>query len=387
LNSTAASVLRILVFYVLVVALLFVGIVMLARAREYARRRGRVWVALVYLVGALYVVAAGIFVVRPDLAIVPALVALAGSVALGLGLGGFKRFGLLEPELALLFVLPAVVGIFLFYYYQIAQTVIYSFHDLDHTTKWTADTFVGLQNYVKVFSSKNFLSALSWTLIFTVVAVFLELWIGLGMAMATFWVARNTSGVLRSLIIIPWAIPPIISAAIWKWFYNADVGFGRLLVQWGLLGTVPLFLVDPLLARFAVILADVWKMSAMIAILMIGGLAVIPQEIYDAAKVDGARGLYRFRRLTLPLLAPTIAVAVLFRAMDAIRTFDLIYGLTKGGPGITTETLSSFAYKYYFSRAQFGLGSAYGVVVFVLVLALGVLYVSRIRRNLRFKGA
>jgi ABC-type sugar transport system permease subunit len=195
------------------------------------------------------------------------------------------------------------------------------------------------------------------------------------------------TGFLRSLIIIPWAIPPIISAAIWKWFYNADVGIGTLLVQWGIMSSVPLFLVDPWLARFAVILADVWKMSSMIAILMIGGLAVIPQQIYDAAKVDGARGLYRFRRLTLPLLAPTIAVAVLFRSMDAIRTFDLIYGLTKGGPGITTETLSSFAYKYYFSRAQFGLGSAYGVVVFVLVLFLGVFYVSRIRRNLRFKGA
>jgi ABC-type sugar transport system permease subunit len=387
LDSTAASVLRILVFYILIVALLFVGMVMLARARQYARRRGGVWPTLVYAVGALYVVAAGVFVIRPDLAVIPAVAALVGSVALGLALGGFKRLNLMEPELALLFVLPAVVGIFLFYYYQIAQTVIYSFHDLDHTTKWTADTFIGLRNYAAVFSSKNFLSALNWTLTFTIVAVFLELCIGLGMAMTTFWVARNTSGVLRSLIIVPWAIPPIISAAIWKWFYNADVGFGRLLVQWGIVDTVPLFLVDPLLARLSVILADVWKMSSMIAILMIGGLAVIPQEIYDAAKVDGARGLYRFRRLTLPLLAPTIAVAVLFRAMDAIRTFDLIYGLTKGGPGITTETLSSFAYKYYFSRAQFGLGSAYGVVVFVLVLALGVLYVSRIRKNLRFKGA
>ncbi len=387
MNSTAASVARIFVFYVLLVGMLFLGIVMLARAREYARRRGRIWQYLVLAVGALYVVAAVVFVVKPALAVAPAVLAVVGSVALGLGLGGFRRFTLQEPELALLFVLPAVVGIFLFYYYQIAQTIIYSFHDLDHTTKWSAENFVGLANYASVFQSKNFLSALGWTLFFTIVAVFLELWIGLGMAMATFWVIKNTKGFLRSLIIIPWAIPPIISAAIWKWFYNADLGFGRLLVQWGLVASVPLFLVDPWLARFAVILADVWKMSSMIAILMIGGLAVIPQEIYDAAKVDGARGLFRFRRLTLPLLAPTIAIAVLFRAMDAIRTFDLIYGLTKGGPGISTETLSSFAYKYYFSRAQFGLGSAYGVVVFLIVLILGFFYVARIRGNLRFKGA
>jgi ABC-type sugar transport system permease subunit len=387
MNDTFISVARILLFYVLAVGLLFISIVMLARAREFARRRGPLWKYLVGAVGVLYLVAALVFVVRPYLAIVPAILALLGSIALGLGLGGFRRINLYEPELALLFILPAVLGIILFYYYQIGQTIIYSFHELDHTTKWTAENFVGLQNYVSVLSSKNFLTALGFTLYFTIVAVFFEFWIGLGMAMTTFWVPKPFAGPLRSVIIIPWAIAPIISAAIWRWFFNADVGLGSLLVQWGLLKQVPLFLVDPTLARHAVILADVWKMSSMIAILMIGGLSIIPQDIYDAAKVDGARGFYRFRRLTLPLLAPTIAVALLFRAMDAIRTFDLIYGLTKGGPGVTTETLSSLAYKFYFSRAQFGLGSAYGMAVLVLVLFLGFFYVSRLRKNLRFKGA
>lgn len=287
----------------------------------------------------------------------------------------------------LLFILPAVVGIFLFYYYQIAQTLIYSLHTLEYTTAWSSETFIGLRNYISVWNSPNFRAALGYTLYFTGVAVFFEFWIGLGMAMTTFWVGGRLAGVLRSIIIIPWAIPPIISAAIWKWFFNADVGLDSLLVQWGVLEKVPIFLVDPILARHAVIVADIWKMSSMIAILMIGGLAIIPQDIYDAAKVDGARGFYRFRRITLPLLTPTIAVALLFRGMDAIRTFDLIYGLTRGGPGVSTETLSSLAYKFYFSRAQFGLGSAYGVVVFLIVLLLGVFYVSRIRKNLRFKGA
>jgi ABC-type sugar transport system permease subunit len=387
LNNTLVSVARILVFYVLIVGLLFVGIVMLARAREVARRRGRLWRYLVVAIGSLYLIAALVFVVRPALAIVPVILAVVGSIALGLGLSGFRRLTLREPELALLFILPAVIGILLFYYYQIAQTIIYSFHDLDHTSNWNRENFIGLQNYVTVLTSKNFLAALGFTLYFTILAVFLEFWIGLGMAMTTFWVGKHLTGILRSVIIIPWAIPAIISAAIWKWFFNADVGFGSLLVQWGLLRQVPLFLVDPFLARHAVILADVWKMSSMIAILMIGGLAIIPQDIYDAAKVDGARGFLRFRRLTLPLLSPTIAVALLFRAMDAIRTFDLVYGLTKGGPGVTTETLSLAAYKYYFSRAQFGVGSAYGVVVFLLVLFLGFFYLNRIRRNLRFKGS
>lgn len=387
MNDTIVAVARILIFYVLIVGLLFVGFVMLARARQIAKERGRIWRYLVIAVGSLYLVAALVFVVKPALAVAPVLLAVAGSIILGLSLGGFKRLTLQEPELALLFVLPAVLGILLFYYYQIAQTFIYSLHDLDHTSDWNRENFVGLQNYATVMTSKNFLLALGFTIFFTVTAVFFEFWIGLGMAMTTFWVGRHFTGFLRSVIIIPWAIPAIISAAIWKWFFNADVGLGSVLVQWGILSSVPLFLVDPALARFAVILADVWKMSSMIAILMIGGLAIIPQEIYDAAKVDGARGFYRFRRLTLPLLAPTIAVALLFRGMDAIRTFDLVYGLTKGGPGLTTETLSLAAYKYYFSRAQFGIGSAYGMVVFALVLFLGVFYLNRIKRNLRFKGA
>jgi ABC-type sugar transport system permease subunit len=290
-----------------------------------------------------------------------------------------------ESEIALLFILPAVIGIFLFYYYQIAQTIIYSLNDLDHTTKWTRETFVGLANYFNVFRSKNFLGALKYTFYFTAVAVFIEFWIGLGMAMATFWVGRRLRGILRSIIVIPWAIPPIISAAIWKWLFNADVGMGYLLKQMGLVKEPPLFLADPILAMHSVILADVWKMSSMIAILLIGGLAIIPQDVYDAAKVDGARAFYRFRRITLPMLTPTILVALLFRSMDALRTFDLIYGLTKGGPGTTTETLSSFAYQFYFTRARFGMGSAYGIVVFMVILALSFFYISRIRNNLRFR--
>jgi len=378
--------LRVLVGYVIVVGLLFMGFLMLARARNITKdRRGIVWRLLVIVLAALYVVGGVVFVLNPTRSIPFVLVASLGSILLGFSLTGWQRITLDEPDLALLFVLPSVIGIFLFYYYQIAQTIIYSFHNLDHTTRWTAQNFVGLRNFLAVFGSSSFLAALGFTLYFTAVAVFLEFWIGLGMALATFWVGRHARGFLRSMVVIPWAIPPIISAAVWKWFFNADVGFSSLFVQAGLVKQMPIFLIEPVWAMHAVILADVWKMSSMLAILLMGGLAIIPQDVYDAAKVDGARAFYRFRRITLPLLLPTILVALLFRAMDALRTFDLIYGLTKGGPGNTTETLSSLAYKFYFSRASFGMGSAYGVVVFVLILVLGVFYVNRIRKNLRFK--
>jgi multiple sugar transport system permease protein len=376
---------RIIVFYAVIVGFLFAGIIVLSRAWTATRegRKGRKY--LVWLVALLYPAAAVVFVFQPIMSLVVALAAVAGSVAVYLAWG--KRQGFLaEPEIALLFLLPAVLGIFLFYYYQIAQTVIYSFNALEYTTKYSFKTFVGIQNYIDVFTSENFLTALRYTLYLTMVAVFFEFLIGLGMALTTFWVAPWLRGILRSIIVIPWAIPTIISAAIWKWFYNADVGMGAVMKQVGLVKEVPYFLTDPLLAQHAVIVADIWKMSSMVAILLIGGLAIIPKDLEDAAKVDGARPFYRFRRITLPLLVPTILVALLFRTMDALRTFDIIYGLTNGGPGVSTETLSSLAYKFYFARAQFGLGSAYGMVVFGVILILSLIYVSRIKNNLRFRG-
>lgn len=385
--ETISTLARILVFYVIVVGLLFTGFVTLARANTATRGQRGIRRYLIYLIGAVYLVAGVTFLFDPQLAIIPALVAILSSVILGFLVLGSRqmRRNLSEQELALLFVLPSVIGIFLFYYYQIAQTIIYSLHHLDHTTDWTEEAFVGLQNYITIFANKNFLRALAYTFYFTVLSVFLEFWIGLGMAMATFYVSRRLTGVLRSVIVIPWAIPPIISAAIWKWFFNADVGLGYFLTQVGLVDEPPLFLADPFLAMHSVILAEVWQMSSMVAIFMIGGLAIIPQDIYDAAKVDGARSFYRFRRITLPMLTPTIVVALLYKSIFSLRAFDLIYGLTNGGPGISTETLNTFAYKFYFSRADFGIGSAYGMVIFVVALIVSVFYINWMRKNLRFK--
>jgi len=383
-TATIAALGRILVFYAVAVGLVFAELILLSRAAAATRGQKGLARAIVILTGGLLAAAAIVFVFDQRLAAFPAAAAILLSVVLSVVLRRIS-WSLSEPELALLFIVPAALGIFLFYYYQIGQTIIFSLNHLDHVTQWTPETFVGLGNYIDVFKGKSFLGALYFTFYFTVVAVFLEFWIGLGMAMTSFWVSPKLRGFVRSIIVIPWAIPPIISANIWKWLFNADVGMGALLKQAGLVKEAPVFLADPVLAMHSVILADVWKMSSMMAILLIGGLAIIPQDIYDAAKVDGARGFYRFVRITLPMLAPTILVALLFRCMDALRTFDLIYGLTKGGPGTSTETLSSFTYKYYFTAAQFGLGSAYGMVVFVLILGLSTIYISRLRKNLRFK--
>jgi multiple sugar transport system permease protein len=385
-SSSLLAFARVAAFYVAVIIMLFLGFSMLLRSVTLTRGTRGVARTLVYLLGALYLISAILFLILPRMAIIPAGVAVAGSLVLGAVLGKTLRISVGEHEAVILFLLPAFLGVFLFYYYPIVQTVIYSFHELKYTAKWLEAPFVGLDNYVKVMQSKNFLNAAGFTFFFTITAVFVEFWIGLGMALTTFAVPRKLSGILRAVIVIPWAIPPIINASIWRWLLNADVGLGAILKQIGLVKEAPIFLADPTLAMASVIVADIWKNSSIIAIFLLGGLAIIPQDIYDAAKVDGARGWFRFRRITLPMVAPTIIVALLFRSMDALRTFDLVYGLTGGGPGTTTETLSSFAYKYYFSYSRFGLGSAYAMVVFVLIMVLSLFYISRIRRNLRFRS-
>jgi ABC-type sugar transport system permease subunit len=298
-----------------------------------------------------------------------------------------RRWRLREPQLAVLFLLPAFLGLAIFLYYPIGRTLLFSLYDLERTTDLDAERFVGLANYAEVLSSAQFWQSFGFTLYFTVVSVTLEFWLGMGMALATFWVTPRLRGLLRAIIIIPWAIPPIIQAALWRWLLNTDVGLiGDLLLRAGLVDERPLFLATPLLAMHSVIFAYVWRGAAITSIFLMGGLAMVPRHLHDAAQVDGAPPLMRFWRITLPLIAPTIAVTLMFRTIDALRAFEIIYGLTGGGPGSTTEVLSSFAYRFYFSYLQYGQGSAYAMVTFVLVMALSWFYIRSLVPHLQFRG-
>jgi len=283
-------------------------------------------------------------------------------------------------------VLPAILALLLFNYYPILQTAIYTFFDLDSTTDWLTAPFVGLQNYVEVMASGQFWYTFGFTVGFTVVVVILDLTLGMALAMATFYVPRRMRGILRAVIIVPWAIPKVIQAAMWRWMLNSEVGpIGDVMVRIGLVDEPPLFLVDQFLAMGSVFLAYSWKGASIAAFFLMGGLALIPRDVMESAKVDGARPLRRFSSIILPMLMPTIYVALLYRSQDALRVFDVIYGLTGGGPGTATDTLSSFAYTSYFRYAQFGQGSTYAVVTFILIAAVGIFYIGRVRKNFSFK--
>ena len=239
------------------------------------------------------------------------------------------------------------------------------------------DRFVGLANYRDLLHDPRFFTALANTAYFTVVAVSIELVLGLSFALLLRRHAARGKGLLRASILVPWAIPTVIAAKLWAWLFNAEYGLvPRLLpgrdVDW--LGT-------PGYAMHAAILVDVWKTTPFVALMLLAGLETIPEDLHRAAAVDGASPLRVFRSITLPLLAPTIGVTLIFRTLDAFRDFDAIFVLSGGGPANTTETLSIYAYKTLMRSGDFGYGSTLAVATFFCVMAIAVVYLQIVRRG------
>ncbi len=232
------------------------------------------------------------------------------------------------------------------------------------------ERFIGVENYAFLLRDTRFLTALGNTAYFTLVAVTVELLLAMPLALLMNR-AFPGRGLLRASVLIPWAIPTVVAAKLWAWMYNPD--FGLLNQLWP--GRDVNWLGTPGLALHAAILVDVWKTTPFVALLLLAGLQGIPQDLYKAARVDGAGPWRVFWRITLPLLSPALLIALLFRTLDAFRVFDAIYVLTEGGPANTTETLSIYAYKTLMRSGNFGYGSTLSVVTFrcVVLLALGYL--------------
>jgi multiple sugar transport system permease protein len=241
------------------------------------------------------------------------------------------------------------------------------------------DAFIGLDNFKLLVQMPRFWNSLGVTCYFAVLSVTLEVLVGLGIALL---LARRFPGVgwVRAVILLPWAIPTVVTAKMWDWMYQPELGVLNYFLRAAGLTTEPVnWLGTPALAIHAAIVADVWKTTPFVVILLLAGLALIPSDVYRAAALDGASAWQTFRHVTLPLLRPILMVVVVFRMIDALRAFDLLYVMTGGGPADTTETLSIYAYKMLFQTLQFGYGSAIGVVMFMLValVSLFQLWVGR----------
>jgi trehalose/maltose transport system permease protein len=284
------------------------------------------------------------------------------------GRGWFKEeFGNPERRTAYYMVLPSLLVIVVVAFFPILYGIVLSLTD---STVTAFGSFVGLENYTEMFQDPDFRVGLFNTVVFTIASVTLEFVIGLAIALAVNRAFRGR-GLVRAAILVPWAFPTVISAVMWRLMFQPGIGIFQYLAETIGLISGPV-LSDPTLLLIAAILIDVWKTMPFMALLLLAGLQVIPGEVYEAARVDGANVWQRFFRITLPLLKGAILVAVLFRTLDAYRVYDLFWAF--GAREL--QSLSTFVYEgVRISQLQFGPGNAAAIFIFVTSFLIAMFFI------------
>lgn len=239
--------------------------------------------------------------------------------------------------------------------------------------------FIGAAGYVKLFKDTRFLKALGHTFLFTVISVSIELVLGMILALIMDKAIKGI-GIIRTIALIPWAIPTAVSAMIWSYMYDGSYGvISKIFNTVGFISKQSEMLLTSTGAMTSVVISDVWKTAPYMALLLLAGLQVIDRGLYESSSIDGAGPIRTFFSITLPLMKPSLLVALLFRTLDAFRVYDLIAILTGGGPGNGTESLSVYSYKLMFGQSNYGYGSVVvigmaacvGLIAFIYVKVLG----------------
>ena len=279
-------------------------------------------------------------------------------------------------RLAYLLVAPAMAAIALVAFYPLASDLWLSLHSKNLKFPARGEPFVGLQNYLSLIQDGRLWNALGNTFLFAGASVTAELVLGMLAALAIDRSFRGR-GMVRAALLVPWAMTTVVTARMWDWIFNANYGiFNALLLKLRVIDAYRAWTASPGSAMWAVIGADVWKTMPFMALLLLAGLQMIPPELYEGAKIDGAGAWRIFWRITVPLLRPSILVALLFRTLDAVRIFDLPFVLTGGGPGYATETLSIYAYRTLFTNLDFGYGATLSFSMFLIVMVVALFYVK-----------
>jgi len=279
------------------------------------------------------------------------------------------------------FLAPAALYLAAFFGYPIVKNVVMSFQEYTSATFFSGlAPFVGLDNYVTVLSDPIFLKALGNTALFTIGSIVGQFVIGMALALF-FRRSFPLSGFLRSVLLLPWLLPMIVSAAVWRWILEQDSGIlNRALETIGLISTPIPWLTSADTALVAVIMVNIWLGIPFNVVLLYSGLQAIPTELYEAAEIDGATGWTSFRYVTLPLLRPVVSVVLLLGVIYTIKVLDLILGLTGGGPANATQTVATRSYEMSFVEFEFGQGAALGNVLIVIALVFSIVY---LRANAR----
>jgi ABC-type sugar transport system permease subunit len=284
-----------------------------------------------------------------------------------------------DARVAWLLILPSLVVIAGVTLWPVIYTLFLSFFNVPTGINQTI-TFVGLDNYLKMLQSQTFWETIGRTLYFTIVSVGLEMVLGLAVAQL---VTSHPWGwkFLRFSLIIPWAVPTIVNGAMWRWIYSADFGaLNGVLMQLGLIKHYIPWLTLPDMAMNLVILADVWHMMPLVALILQAALATLPAELDEAAAVDGANAFQRFWHIRLPMLRPAILVALIMRTVDAFRVFDIAYIITNGGPAFKTITITYLTYLNTFSYGKQGIGAALSFLISIVTIILSFIYIRFLYR-------
>jgi ABC-type sugar transport system permease subunit len=297
---------------------------------------------------------------------------------------GWRRILRGEKTLAWALIIPALIVVFALILVPILRAFWMSLHIVNLKRPDIGQPFIGLGNYLDILTDRYFWGSISRTFYFMVVSIILELVAGVAAALLLNKEFYGR-GLLRTIVLIPWALPITIDAIMWKWIFNPTYGaFNSLLLQLGIIDAYRAWLSTPLSAMHVVILADVWKVTPLVILLTLAALQTIPRELYEAAMMDGAGKWRSFWHVTLPLLVPTIVVTLVIRTMDAFKVFDIIYIMTSGGPSDGTRVIAYFTYQEAFSYLNFGRGSALAYLMTLFIGFMAFAYIRLLHKEIEY---
>ena len=285
-----------------------------------------------------------------------------------------------EKSLGFMLLAPAFLLLALIVVYPIGKLIFNSFFDLRLSGGTGGYKFVGIENYLLVFKDPDFWNATKNTVLITLITVPGALVVGLGLAMLANLPFKRKWPV-RLALLLPWALPLAFAGLIFAWFFHTEYGVVNDVMRRLGADEPTMWLLRPNWAFTAICMTIIWKTSSFMALILLAGLQMIPKSLYEAAEVDGASKWQQFWQITIPMLTPSIIVALIFRTITALQTFDIPYTMTKGGPGNSTETLAMLIHKTTIDYLDVGYGSTLAVCMFALSMFVTAFYLKRIGKN------